>query len=160
MYVADEPAKPVGPSLSSKMNIPMFRQLSCFALVLALGLSASACDSDDPIGPTEEPPVAVSETFSGTVEKNGVVRHTFVTQRAGNVAATFGTLTPDSTAILSLSLGTWNGQSCQVTIARDDATSLQSVVGSASAGNFCVRVSDPDGRLAQPVSYEVTVTHF
>lgn len=142
------------------MNIPMFRPLSAFAFVLAIGLSASACDSDDPVGPTEEPPVAVTETFTGTVAQNGAVRHTFVTQRAGSVTATLGTLSPDSTAILSLSLGTWNGQSCQVIIARDDASSSGSVVGSASAGNFCVRVSDPNGQLTQPISYDVNVTHF
>ena len=160
LYVVDGPAKPVGPSLSSKMNIPMFRPLSAFAFVLAIGLSASACDSDTPTAPTEEAPVSITETFTGTVAQNGAVRHTFVTQRAGSVTATLGTLSPESTAILSLSLGTWNGQSCQVIIARDDATSGGAVVGSASAGNFCVRVSDPDGRLAQPISYEVNVTHF
>src|SRR5688572_31440323 len=82
LYVVDGPAKPVVPSLSSKMNIPMFRPLSAFAFVLAIGLSASACDSDDPTGPTEEAPVAVTETFSGTVTLNGAVRHEFVTQRA------------------------------------------------------------------------------
>ena len=160
LYVVDGPAKPVVPSLSSKMNIPMFRPLSAFAFVLAIGLSASACDSDDPTGPTEEAPVAVTETFSGTVTLNGAVRHEFVTQRAGTVTATFGTLSPDSTAVLSVSLGTWNGQSCQAIISRDDMTSGGSVVGTASAGNFCVRVSDPNGRVAQPISYEVNVTHF
>jgi len=142
------------------MNIPMFRPLSAFAFVLAIGLSASACDSDTPTGPTEEPPVAVTETFSGTVTLNGAVRHTFVTQRAGSVTATLGTLSPDSTTVLSLSLGTWNGQTCQLIIARDDITSGGSVVGEATAGNFCVRVSDPNGQLTQPVGYEVNVTHF
>ena len=142
------------------MNIPMFRPLSYSALVLAIGLSASACDSDDPVGPTEEAPVAVTETFTGTVTLNGAVRHEFITQRAGSVTATLGTLSPDSTAVLSVSLGTWNGQSCQLIISRDNMTSGGSVVGSASAGNFCVRVADPNGQLAQPISYEINVTHF
>jgi len=76
------------------------------------------------------------------------------------VSASLGELTPVSTAVISLSLGTWNGQSCQVTIARDDATSLSSVVGTASAGNFCVRLSDPNGGLTEPIDYTVSVTHF
>jgi hypothetical protein len=142
------------------MNIPMLRPTSALALVLAIGLSVSACDSDDPPGPQEPAPVAVTETFSGTVTLNGAVRHEFVTQRTGSVTATFGTLSPDSTAVLSVSLGTWNGQACQLIISRDDMSSGGSVVGQASAGNFCVRVSDPNGQLTQPVSYEINVTHF
>jgi hypothetical protein len=142
------------------MNIPMFRPTTAFALILTIGLSASACDSDEPITPTEPEPVPVSETFSGTLTLNGAVRHTFVTQRAGNVSATLGELTPVSTAVVSLSLGTWNGQSCQIIIARDDATTGGSVIGTASAGNFCVRVSDPNGSLTQPTDYTVSVSHF
>jgi hypothetical protein len=142
------------------MKIPMLRPTPAFALVLAIGLSASACGSDDPVGPSEPAPVAVTETFSGTVTLNGAVRHTFVTQRAGSVTATLGALSPDSAAVLSLSLGTWNGQACQLIIARDDITSGGSVVGEATAGNFCVRVSDPNGQLTQAIGYEVSVTHF
>ena len=141
------------------MYIPMLRSTSTFALVLAIGLSASACDSDDPAPPQAPSPVAVTETFSGTVMTNGAVRHEFVTQRAGAVSARLETLTPD-TAVLSLGLGTWNGQSCQLIIARDETPAQGTVVGEATAGNFCVRLSDPNGQLTQPVSYDVTVTHF
>jgi hypothetical protein len=145
------------------MNLPMFRPTILFALVLTIGLSASACDSDDPITPTEPEPIAVTETFTGTLTRNGAVRETFVTQRAGNVSATIVSLAPDSAAVVSLSLGTWNGQSCQVIIAKDDATStppLNSIIGTASAGNFCLRLSDPNGSLAQATDYTVSVTHF
>ena len=142
------------------MIIPMIRPTVSLACILAIGLSAAACDSNDPVGPTEPEPIAVTESFSGTLTRNGAGRHTFVTQRAGQVAASLGTLAPDSAAIISLSLGTWNGQACAVLIARDDATSLGSIVGTASAGNFCVRVSDPNGVLAEPTDYQVSVTHF
>jgi hypothetical protein len=140
----------------------MCRPTSFFALVLTIAVSASACDSDSPTGPTVEPPVAVTETFSGTLTLNGAVRHTFLTQRAGEVSASITSLAPDS-AVVSLSLGTWNGVSCQVIIAKDDAAltpPLNTVIGTASAGNFCVRLSDPDGRIAQPTDYTVSVTHF
>jgi hypothetical protein len=141
----------------------MLRPTSVFVLFLAIGLFASACDSDDPVLPTEPEPVAITETFSGTLTRNGAERHTFVTQRAGTVSATIVSLAPDSAAIVSLSLGTWNGQSCQVIIAKDDATSaspLNSVIGTASAGNFCLRLSDPNGSLAQATDYTVSVSHF
>ena len=140
----------------------MLRPTSLFALVLTIGLSASACDSDDPVTPTEPDPIAITRTFTGTLTRNGAVRHEFVTQRAGNVSATITSLTPEG-SVVSLSLGTWNGQSCQVIIAKDDATAtapLNSVVGTASAGNFCVRLSDPNGGLAQATDYSVSVTHF
>ena len=86
----------------------------------------------------------------------------FVVQRAGTVVAQIVTLAPDSTAVISLSLGTWNGQVCQIILANDAATSgaLGVVTGTAStAGNFCVRVSDV-GRLTAPTDYEIIVRHF
>jgi hypothetical protein len=142
------------------MNIPMCRPTSVSALILTVALFASACDSDEPAAPLEPEPVQVTDPFSGTLTLNGAARHTFTTQRAGSLTATLGELSPDSAAIVSLSLGTWNGQSCQVIIAKDDATSLSSVIGTASAGNFCVRLSDPNGSLTQAIDYTVTVTHF
>ena len=56
--------------------------------------------------------------------------------------------------------GTWNGVTCQIVIANDNATSGASATGNATAtGNYCVRVYDV-GKLTQSVGYQVTVTHF
>jgi hypothetical protein len=136
----------------------MFRPTSVLVLILAIALSASACDSDEPVAPSEPEPVEVSETFGGRL--TGAATHTFGVQRPGTVVATVGTLVPDSAGVISVSLGTWNGQSCAILIAMDAATSGTSVVGNATTvGDFCVRVLDV-GRLTQPTDYEITVRHF
>jgi hypothetical protein len=120
------------------------------------------CGGEDPepttpTGPT--PPTTVTITFSGTVGRNGANTHPFTTD-AGTVTATISALSPDAAAIVGLTLGTWNGTTCQTVIANDRATQASIVVGSASgSGNLCVRVHDATGELAQPTTYEVQVVH-
>jgi hypothetical protein len=126
--------------------------------VLAACLLASGC-SDDPVAAPQDPPVQISETFTGTLNVNGAAMHTFVTDRPGQVVATIDSLSPVSTALVSYILGTWNGSYCQVIFVKDDATSGSILVGNASAGAFCVRVSDI-GHLGEPTSYSITVQHY
>ncbi len=135
------------------------KSVSVPALVLLAGLAFAACGDDAPTGPTEQPPTEVTETFSGSLSVNGAVTHPFTVGRAGNAIATLTTLAPDSTSVIGLSLGTWNGVSCQIIIAADTATQGTSVVGTASAGTFCARVYDVS-RITQPVEYGITVRHF
>ena len=120
-----------------------------------------ACGNDPvatPTGPTTAP-VGATETFAGTMNRNGADTHPFTT-RPGTVTATLTTLSPNSTAIVGLSLGTWNGVACQTVIANDRATQGIAVVGTASgAGNLCVRLYDAGGSLTEPASYEVLVVH-
>jgi len=130
-------------------------------LVLALAGVTAACGGDDapttPTAPTG--PSNVTVTFMGTVNRNGANTHPFTTD-GGTVTATISALSPDSTAIIGLILGTWNGSSCQTVIADDRATQTTSVIGTASgSGNLCVRLYDATGELAGPTTYEVQVVH-
>jgi hypothetical protein len=137
----------------------MYRPVALLAVILTASVPAGCDDNDTPTLPTPEVPTEISESFGGTLTLNGAATHPFVVQRAGNVTATLTSLSPDSAAVISLTIGTWNGQSCQIIIANDAATTNSTVVGTASAGNFCVRVSDV-GRLAASSDYAVTVRHF
>lgn len=139
----------------------MYRPTSSVLLALMLTAAlASACDDDDPPGgPSEPPPTEVTETFSGRVTINGARTHSFDVARAGNITARFNSLSGDGT-VVGLSLGTWNGQACQLIVTNDKATIATSVIGTASSlGAFCVRVYDV-GELTTAVDYEVVVTHF
>lgn len=136
-----------------------FRSVSFVALMLG----ASACGGDDvttPISPT--PPVApMTETFSGSINRNGAATYPFTSQASGTVTATLTSVGPDSAAKLGFSLGTWNLVSCAVVIAKDDAIQGSVLTGGVTAnGSLCVRVYDVGAIDAStPVSYQITVVH-
>jgi hypothetical protein len=132
-------------------------RVTFLAMVLAVG--AAACGSDLPTTPTPTPPVTVTDTFAGTLNRNGAASYSFTTASSGSVTAALTTLAPDSTLIVGLSLGTWNGFACQIVLANDKATQTSTVVGTASAaGSLCVRVYDV-GNVGDPTTYEIQVTH-
>ena len=130
----------------------------CGPVLVAATLTAGC--GDDPITTPDRPnPTAITETLEGTVTINGAITQPFVVQTAGTVVATFTALDP-ADARLGLSIGTWNGITCAIVLANDDAPAGASVTGSATAtGNYCVRVYDV-GKLTQATSYQLTVTHF
>jgi hypothetical protein len=131
-----------------------------YGLLLAALLTA-ACGGDDTTTTTPTTPstVSVTETFGGTLNRNGAVTHTFAAQSSGTVTASLTTVTPDAALVVGLSLGTWNGAICQVVLANDSATQGSVITGTASStGNLCVRVYDV-GNVVTPVSYEVQVVH-
>lgn len=131
----------------------------CGPVVVAAALAAAGCGDDPITNPDTPAPTAITETYSGTVTVNGAVTQPFVVQTAGTVVAVFTALEP-AEARLGLSIGTWNGVTCAIVLANDDATVNVSVTGSATAtGNYCVRVYDV-GKLTQAVSYQLAVTHF
>jgi hypothetical protein len=137
----------------------MLRLTTALALVLAAGLTAACSDNDTPTAPDTETPVAVTETFTGTLTPNGGVTHSFVAQRAGDASVQVSALTP-ADARIGLSLGPLSGNGCSQSVANDAATANTQLVGRASTGNFCVRVYDASGQLAGPVDYQLSVTHF
>ena len=140
----------------------MVRSTALFLAVLALAGAASGCSSDDndPGTSPTTPATTVTETFSESVNPNGARVHPFAAQAPGTVTATLTTLEPNTTVLIGLGLGTWNGVSCAITISDEKATQGVTLIGTASAaGNLCVRVYD-NGNLTQSASYLVTVTHF
>jgi hypothetical protein len=119
----------------------------------------AACDDDPvtPVAPT--PPPTFTETFSGSVGRNGVSLHNFTTQASGAVTATLTTLSPDSELLVGMSIGTWNGTSCQFVIVKTDAKQSTVLTGGVSAlGSLCVSIYDV-GNIVNPISYELTVVH-
>ena len=132
---------------------------SMLAAVVAMILSA-ACGSDTPTTPTDpNTPTAVTNTFSGTLNRNGAANHAFSVSAAGTVSATVSSLS-DSAAVLGLSLGVWNGTACAVQLDNAQATTGSILYGSATGiGDLCVRVYDV-GRINDTLDYELSVTHY
>ena len=107
-----------------------------------------------PVGAT---PIPVTEVFEDTLSRNGAKTYPFAAQAGGTVTATLTSIEP--AAAVGLSLGTWNGQACQIIIANDRAVTGTIVVGTASAiGNLCVRVYDI-GEVTGTVLFRISVFH-
>lgn len=140
------------------MHRLLLRQFAIGILAATLPVVAAACNNENtPTTPT--PPPTVTDPFSGTINRNGAATHTFTVATAGDVKATLKSLAPDSTIVVGLSLGTWNGAACQIVIANDKAAQGNTVTGTASSlGTFCVRVYDV-GNIVDTTSYEIEVEH-
>jgi YD repeat-containing protein len=134
-----------------------------FLALLLLAPLVVACGDDDQSNlPNVPTPVAVTETFGGTLTPNGGRTHEFTVQQAGTVVVKLATLSPDDTVVIGLSLGTWNGANCASSVISNDKAMLNaSVVGTAQqTGLFCARVYDAAGTLTAATDYTIEVTHF
>ncbi|MGH9384757.1 MAG: hypothetical protein ACRD2N_10770 [Vicinamibacterales bacterium] len=127
------------------------------ALIVPIALVMIGCD--DPVTtPTTPTTQTVTETFTGTLNRNGAITHNFVAGTFGTVTSTLTAVTPDTT-VIGMALGTWNGIACQLIIAADKAALNTTVTGNVSSvGNLCVRLYDV-GNITEPTSYEVQVIH-
>jgi len=129
-------------------------------LLLALA-GAGACDNGDtPTDPTNPP--TVTETFTGTLTRNGSQLHTFTATAQGTVTATLTAITPANSPAIGLSLGTWDPtfEVCSAVLTNNAA-----IPSSVLSGNvvgltaLCVRLFDSSGTIPAdaPISYTVTV---
>ena len=128
-----------------------------YGCALAAALVAAGCGGEEFIPPTTPTPDPVTISFSGTLTPNSARLHRFSPVAGGTVTATLSTLPANTT--IGLDLGTWNGNSCHIIIAKTDAALNSVVIGTvASAGELCVRVYDV-GSLTTSITYGVTVLH-
>ncbi|MEQ1727446.1 MAG: hypothetical protein ABL982_03620 [Vicinamibacterales bacterium] len=133
-----------------------------FAAMLAIALSAAACSNNDTVtSPTTAPPVSVTDTFNGTLNRNGAASFPFNVSAQGFVYATL-TSVADTTVPMGLSLGIWNTTTsvCSMVLSNDAAVQGTTLTGSATnIGQLCVRVYDV-GKLVDPLDYQLTVVHY
>ena len=105
------------------------------------------------------PTTTIAEpTFAATLTVNGAQMKQFSTTGRGTVTVTLTAVGPDSTTVIGLGLGTWNGASCQIVCDEQAAQGASLVCNASGVGNLCVRVYDP-GTLTAPVTFSVDITH-
>jgi hypothetical protein len=148
------------------------RLLRLFVLlpILAIAFAASGCKEDDPV---EEDPgttpsqFLVTETFNGTLFKNGAASYSFSIGGEGVVTVTLKTVTDSVNPAglapnIGMSLGSWDGISCSVQtgVFTDNASVNASITGRVNgAGILCARVYDPANYVTNPLLYTIIVTH-
>lgn len=138
----------------------VFRRELFILAVLAVLLTAACSNDTTVVTPSPISPGSITETFVGTLAPDQLAHtHTFAVPSAGSVTATLASLTPDTSLVIGLSLGTWNGTACQVVLANDQASQGTTVTGTiSSAGNLCVRVYAV-GAIPQLETYQINATH-
>jgi hypothetical protein len=130
------------------------------AIVLIAGLIVSACDNGDtPTNPSPNP--TVTETFTGTLTRNGAQIHPFIATAQGTVTATITAVSPADSPAFGFSMGTYDiitGICTAVVVNRNatlSAVHSGSVVGISS---LCVHLFDASGTIPADVPVEYTVT--
>jgi hypothetical protein len=133
----------------------LYKALVLTAVVVTLG-----CDDDTPTTPTTPTaPANVTETFTGTVNKNGAASHNFTSSAAGVIQATLKSLSPNSEIEVGFAVGTWSGLVCNVVLVRDRAVQSTVIYGNVNvSGELCVRVYDV-GNVTEPIEYSIEVIH-
>jgi len=130
-------------------------------LIVPLAAAAFGCSGDINKIPTTADPVPVTDTFTGTLTKNGAVTHNVFTGATGTVTATITSLGDSAPDKVGFSLGTLGSLgACTVVLHNDNAVVSTVLTGTVSslAGTLCARVYDV-GALSGPVDYTITVTH-
>lgn len=128
-------------------------------LLLVGLLAATGCGDNTAVTTPTTPTTTTTENFAGTLTVNGGITHQFSATSRGTVTATLTSVGPDSTLLIGVSLGTWNGTSCQIILANDQTAVGSGVLGTVSGvGTLCLRVYDV-GKLTQPATYSVDVVH-
>jgi hypothetical protein len=131
----------------------------CISALFAAALGAAACDDNSSLVPIAPTPVQQTETFAGILTVNGGVTFSFTSNR-GAVTATLSTVAPDSSVVMGMSLGVWNGISCAATLPNDQAVQGVTIYGTVNTtGALCVRIYDV-GKLADSLNFEIKVIHF
>ena len=142
-------------------------------LVLAVCAAAAGCGTDFPDTPIVPTPVVITEPpFTGTLAVNGAASTAFASTTSGRIDVTVMSLQdsngpaavgPDGPIRIGLALGVWNGTVCGVTVPTlfNDNAFVSTVVTGAATGitPLCVRVFDV-GKLTEPVTFELSITHF
>ena len=147
-------------------------------LLVALAVVASACSNAGSTSTTSPSPAVTTDVLPGIVQPavNGVPQNSVVTFVVGAISSSGGSVTvtltsaaetlpggvpPLTTVSMGVDLGSFANGACTsltgVTIVSASSTPVYSVTV-ASAGTYCVRVSDVTIQTG-PVTYAVAVSH-
>ena len=139
-------------------------------LLLAISVMAGGCAGNSSTTPstTTTSSSTVTDTFDGTLTKNGAAGYPFTVLASGSVSAvlTVSVLADGKTVApaIGVGVGTWDTSSGSCSTAngkyKDDAVSPNAVTVTAlGAGTLCVRIYDSKAIISAPVTYQVQVTH-
>ena len=131
------------------------------ALALAAVVTSAACDSGEAHAAQSADAAAVRDRHvHGHAEHQRRSDFHVHEPGAGGMAATLKTLgLTDTTIPVGFGVGVWNGTTCQITLANENAFQGTVILGNINGiGVLCARVADV-GKLVESASFEITIVH-
>ena len=136
------------------------RQFVVAVLIAVTTACSSTTTAPSTATTTSIPASTATEQFSGQLTPNGAVTFPFTTTAGGSISAVLTSISPDSSLVLGLALGTLTGTTCQLVLTNDAAIQGAVVSGNAgAASSFCARIYDPAGHVVGSTSFSITVIH-
>lgn len=136
------------------------RGLRMAICVAALATTACSQDAESPTSPTAT--TAATILFSGTLQPRSTRFYSYTTTSQGEVSAMLASLERNGVPMpdaLELGLGIPAGTGCAVDNPQATTTALVPQLRQvASAGTYCVRISDTNG-LPAPMNFTIRVIH-
>ena len=132
-------------------------------VALAMALTLAACDNgESPTAPTPNP--TVTETFTGSITRNGSQLHAFAATAAGTVTATITAVDPADSPAFGFSMGTLDLITgvCTAVLTNRTATTSAVLTGNVvGITPLCLQLFDSSGTIPAdiPVNYTLTVVH-
>jgi hypothetical protein len=128
----------------------------------ALAAAAGCTSTTTPTTPTVSAPPTTTDSFTGSLGQSGSENHVFAVAANGTVTITLSSVAPLATMSIGVAVMTSDGTNCLVQISQTTDARVGGVAlkGTATSGNYCVRVFDsgnvPTGAT---VTYGVDVLH-
>jgi hypothetical protein len=92
--------------------------------------------------------------------QNGSQTFQFAALAAGQVSVELMSLTPDTTSVIGLELGVWDGTTCQRVVHNDSVTLQTTVIADATTtGSLCASIYDSTGTLPGPEAFDIQAVH-
>jgi hypothetical protein len=131
-------------------------------VLIALVVPSLACDNSSSSGVTTPTVPLTNQTFTGAVQVGGSSSNTtFVVAQNGEVDITVTALGPPANIIMGLAIGipsATDGSCAAPAGTLQVQASTTPLVGSETAGTYCVRLYDI-GYMTAPINYTITVAH-
>ena len=135
--------------------------------LLAIGATGCSTGTGDPQTLTGPSSAIITETFSGSIQRNSSSVFSFAVKTSGYpLLAGFTSISPSSVSALGMGLGVWDTASstCGLNQSQTDSAHIGSTAlnGTADVGSYCVRVYDGGGIPddATTAQFSVQVQHY
>jgi len=131
------------------------RRRAWLAIVVVAVISGGAC-KDTPTTPTA---TTTTVTFASQLAARGFTLRSFETKKAGEAKVVFTSMSPDTSAAITLTLGTFDGTNCTptATVAAVGGGTDPVLTTTVSAGMSCIKVTDP-GVLTKTNDFYIIIT--